>query len=298
MHSNAPSFSKVLAPYQERCESLIAAHLTGLSVKNKLQEAYIYALTNGGKRFRPSLVMMIAAALGRGVDVSEAALAVEFFHTASLIADDLPCMDDDAERRNLPTLHKIYGEAIALLTSYALIAAGYEALAKNGALWAQFYSQNDSSDSNARILLALANSAHQTGILGATGGQFLDLFPPDIHLDTIREVMLKKTVSLFEISFVLGWIFGGGDLQKLALVKSAAAHFGIAFQIADDLGDMVQDASHQNIMNIGLLCGKDKAQQLFEEELAGFQSALKQLNLMTPDLEALSHWLIKQGLPT
>lgn len=75
--------------------------------------------------------MLIAKALNPSAEVSQAALAVEFFHTASLVADDLPCMDDDDERRNKPSVHKVYDEATALLVSYALISAGYEFLAKN-----------------------------------------------------------------------------------------------------------------------------------------------------------------------
>ena len=72
------------------------------------------------------IVLLIADALGCGLPVMEAALSVEFFHTASLIADDLPCMDNDDFRRNKPSLHKMFGETVALLASYALIAAGYE----------------------------------------------------------------------------------------------------------------------------------------------------------------------------
>ena len=72
---------------------------------------------------------MVADGLKQGCDVTSAALAIEYFHTASLIADDLPCMDDDDTRRNRPSVHKVYGEATALLASYALIAAGYGAIA-------------------------------------------------------------------------------------------------------------------------------------------------------------------------
>lgn len=74
--------------------------------------------------------MMVARALGYGLDVFEACLSVEYFHTASLIADDLPCMDNDDYRRSKPALHKQFGETIALLASYALISAGYEKIFK------------------------------------------------------------------------------------------------------------------------------------------------------------------------
>ena len=111
--------------YQQEFEILVrkfAKHELGGATK--LREACEYALTNGGKRFRPILLMMTAKAANGSVDVGYAALAVELFHTASLVADDLPCMDNDDMRRDKPSLHKVYGEGVALLVTYALIAAG------------------------------------------------------------------------------------------------------------------------------------------------------------------------------
>src|ERR1700722_633886 len=106
--------NSILKPYQQQIEQKLQESIEQLGAKSKLRDACEYALLNGGKRFRPILVIMIANALGKKFDVTSAALAVEFFHTASLIADDLPCMDDDDERRSKPTLHKVYGEGTAL----------------------------------------------------------------------------------------------------------------------------------------------------------------------------------------
>src|SRR6202167_2596390 len=101
--------------HRDKIEQEIAKSILSFGEKTKLRDACEYALTTSGKRFRPLIVIFIAEALGNGLNVYEAALAVEFFHTASLIADDLPCMDNDDERRDKPSLHKVYGEAIALL---------------------------------------------------------------------------------------------------------------------------------------------------------------------------------------
>ncbi len=274
-------------------EASIRNNMPNLGPKSTLRDACEYALLNGGKRFRPALVLMIAKALNLGLDVSQAALGIEYFHTASLIADDLPCMDDDEERRNKPTLHKVYGESIALLATYALISAGYGCLAKNA------HSLKQSAHplahrSDLLCVLALENAVYNTGIEGATGGQFLDLLPPDQSLSTVKEVLNKKTVTLFEISFVLGWIFGGGDLEQLALVKKAAAHFGMAFQIADDLGDMAQDLSHEHAMNLANVYGKQAAIALFNEEIQHFRQALVDLRLHSVELQALADWLVEQ----
>ena len=267
-----------LHPFQKTIEKLLRASIEEFGAKTKLRDACEYALLNGGKRFRPALVLIIAESIGMQADASYAALAVEFFHTASLIADDLPSMDDDDERRNKPSLHKVYGEALALLASYGLIAAGYEFLAKNAKV-IQKSSLSFASQSDRIGMLALENTTYNTGLLGATGGQFLDVFPPDVSLSTIKDVIRMKTVSLFEISFVLGWLYGSGDLKKLDLVKKAALHFGMAFQIADDIGDMEQDKKNGRQINVANLCGKTEASQMLLYEVAECQMVLKQLGL-------------------
>lgn len=272
--------------HRDKIEQEIARSIVCFGEKTKLRDACEYALTTGGKRFRPLIVILIAEALGNGLNVYEAALAVEFFHTASLIADDLPCMDNDDERRDRPSLHKVYGEAIALLASYALITAAFEKIHSNAMVMRDadvpFCHFSDKA-----CTLALESATHCAGILGATGGQFLDLFPPNQNLDTVKEVIYKKTITLFEVSFVLGWIFGGGDVNKLEKVKKAAYHFGLAFQTADDLGDMLQDEKKQRESSIARLIGKERALMLFEEEMHAFNKELQDLHLLTPSFEKM-----------
>src|SRR5580700_10040570 len=94
--------------HRDRIEQEIAKSIASFGEKNKLRDACEYALTNGGKRFRPLIVYLIAEGLGNNLNVSDAALSVEFFHTASLVVDDLPCMDNDEERRDKPSVHKVY----------------------------------------------------------------------------------------------------------------------------------------------------------------------------------------------
>ena len=244
--------------------------------KNRLRDACEYALLNGGKRLRPILVLLIADALGCGEDVMPAALAVEFFHTASLIADDLPCMDNDALRRNCPSVHKEFGESVAILASYALIAEGYGGVAKNG------------GKSPESLKLCLQAATRCAGINGATNGQFLDLYPPDSKLETIKKIIYQKTVTLFEISFVFGWLFGGGDPAKLSLVKACALHLGMAFQIADDLLDFAADPTS---VNIAAVLGREEALRLFEEEIGAFIALLKELGLWTKPFQEVAEFL-------
>lgn len=286
------SFAHILGPYKQQIEQKLQENIDQLGSKNTLRDACEYALLNGGKRFRPALVLLIAKALGYEIDVFQAAMGIEFFHTASLIADDLPCMDNDDERRNKPTVHRVYSESVALLATYALISAGYACLAKN-AQKIKHSSHPFAHQSDYLCVLALENATYNTGLCGATGGQFLDL-APNLSLDLLQEVIRKKTVTLFEISFVLGWLFGGGELHQLDLVKKSAAHFGMAFQIADDLDDMAQDFAHNHSLNIANVLGKERAKQMFHEEMEQFNQTLIDLKLHQSELQALGYLLMSQ----
>lgn len=289
-HTIKPSASHLFY-YRDSIEREIARSISSFGERTKLRDACEYALTNGGKRLRPLIVLMVAEAIGRGFNVYPAALSVEFFHTASLIADDLPCMDNDEERREKPSLHKIYGETIALLASYALITAGFEKIHHNAAMM-----RDTGHPSDKICVYALECATHCAGILGATGGQFLDLFPPNHTLETLKQTIYKKTVTLFEVSFVFGWLFGGGAIDKLPQIKSLAYHLGMAFQIADDTKDWLQDGIKPNDANIAKFIGKQRAQMLFEEEMQQFEKSLKELDLTTPSFEKLIQLLRSQHI--
>lgn len=285
------TLSSILNPYKLLVEQKLNESVNQLGVKNLVRDACEYALLNGGKRFRPALVFMIAKVLNRSMDLSKAAMAIEFFHTASLIADDLPCMDNDDERRNKPTVHRLYGESVAVLSTYALISAGYAFLVDQAKILKNNHDFFTNHEVDHLTLLAIENVSFNTGLFGATGGQFLDLSPSVLHLDLLKEVIHKKTISLFEISFVFGWLFGGGKIENLDLVKKSAAHFGLAFQIADDLDDIEQDLK-KNSLNIANAFGKNFAIELFHMEMNQFIQSLKELGLESSDLRVLADLLL------
>jgi geranylgeranyl diphosphate synthase type II len=274
--------------HRDKIEQEIAKSILCLGEKTKLRDACEYALKSGGKRFRPLLVLLISEALGNNSNVLDAALSVEFFHTASLIVDDLPCMDNEEERRNQPTIHKIYGEPIALLASYALICAAFEKIHTNTMRMKESPFHESANEAG---IIALEHATRSAGICGATGGQFFDLFPPSLSLETLRQIIYKKTVTLFEVSFVFGWLFGGGESFRLSQVKKSAYHFGMAFQIADDLGDMTQDEKNRRQINLAHHIGKDRAMALFEEELKNFKITLMELGLDTPSFKKMCDML-------
>lgn len=284
-----PSFSEaeaIFKHYKELVDNCLSEAIPSFGDKTLLRDACEYALRNGGKRFRPIIVLMVGDALKNSIDVFSSALAIEYFHTASLVADDLPCMDDDDERRFKPSLHKAYGETIALLVSYGLIASGYECLAKNAQLMK--LSTQFSFDADHRCVLALENATHNTGLLGATGGQFLDVCPPDLTWPTLCEVIRKKTSSLFEISFVLGWLFGGGDLMLIDEIKKVASHFGMAFQLADDIADLAQDQENKNTVNVACILGEKRARELLNQEIEAYLNALTHVKLNTKPMCSLA----------
>ncbi|QZA59453.1 polyprenyl synthetase family protein [Candidatus Rhabdochlamydia porcellionis] len=280
---NSPSsFSSHL----EKVDEKIIQSLFDFGEKTKLRDACEYALMSGGKRFRPLIVILVAEALNNHLDVSDAALAVEFFHTASLIVDDLPCMDDDDQRRDKPSTHKIYGESTALLASYSLMTAGFGKIHKNAEVIKKSFPPF-SALSDVICTLALSIATQCSGILGATGGQFFDLFPPDNSLETAQRIISQKTGALFEISFAFGWLFGGGDMKQLKLVKKLAHHFGFAFQIADDLHDIKQDEQENLKLSIVHMLGPEKALEYFQNELFRCCEYLKKLGLFTPSFERI-----------
>ena len=170
----------VLQPYKMRFEEEMHKAFSQFGPQNGVREAMEYALKGDGKRFRPALVYMVADGLKNGCNATPAALAVEYFHTSSLIADDLPCMDDDDFRRGRATTHKVYGESVALLASYALIAAGFEQIAKNEVDDAQV------------TRLAVLQASKTMGASGLIGGQFYDLFPKNLD----KEKNKKQPTSL------------------------------------------------------------------------------------------------------
>jgi len=277
--------------HRDRIEKDIARSIATLGDKTPLRDACEYALTNGGKRYRPLIVMMVAEALDHGLDVSEAALSLEYFHTASLIADDLPCMDNDDERRNKPTVHKVFGETIALLSSYALITAAFEKIHK-ATLHLHHAGLPFSENANRAGMIALECASYCSGIKGATGGQYLDLYPPAATLEALKEIIEKKTVTLFEVAFVFGFVFGGGDLTLVEEVELLGYHLGMAFQIADDIEDLLQDDKHPKNISMAKLIGIDRSFALFEEHMELLIEKLKGLKLYTPSFAKMTDMLI------
>ena len=202
-----------------------------------LSEAMRYSLLAPGKRLRPLLVLMASeAAAGRDQHALPAAAAVEMIHTYSLIHDDLPAMDDDDLRRGLPTCHKQFGEALAILAGDALLTLAFEVLAGN-------YPPATA----AACCRALAKGA---GAAGMVGGQVEDLASEmqGGSLEALNNVHARKTGALFRACLRLGLLTaqgersGGPDPVLVESLEGYGRCFGMIFQITDDLLDVESSA--------------------------------------------------------
>lgn len=224
-------------------------------------KAMRYSLSNGGKRLRPIFVLEFCRMCGG--DVNKAlpyACAIEYIHTYSLIHDDLPCMDNDDMRRGKPSCHKMYGEATALLAGDALLTHAFEVC-----------SASELSDSqNLRAVSLLSQNA---GVGGMIGGQVIDLKyeQSDPSVSDILTVHRLKTGALISAACILGCIAADADDEKIALASRYAYMIGTAFQIRDDLLDIMgdeeklgkpvgSDADNDKTTYVTLV-GADRAQQ-------------------------------------
>lgn len=209
----------------------VGLHLTQLIEKRasdaRLKEAMLYAVQSGGKRIRPLLTLAVGAS---GTLKNEAALdlacALEMIHTYSLIHDDLPGMDDDDLRRGRPTLHKAFDEATAILAGDALLTLAFE-VAANANLQAH------------QLVEAVKILSTASGMSGMISGQMKDIASEEatITLEQMKEIHREKTGELLLAAVCLGNLFVDDAKMKEAFV-SYATHFGLAFQIQNDLQDV------------------------------------------------------------
>jgi|SRR5579871_825055 len=213
-----------------------------------LHRAMRYSLFAGGKRVRPVLCLEAAHAICdslRGIET--AACSLEFIHTYSLIHDDLPALDNDDYRRGKLTSHKVFGEAMAILTGDALLTLAFEILAKMNGV---------PDDRKTRVIAELATAAGTVG--GMIGGQVADLEgegkPPDAQL--LESIHRAKTGALLRASVRMGAIYAGADARQLDAISRFGEHIGLAFQIVDDILD-VEESSEA----LGKTAGKDAQQQ-------------------------------------
>ena len=230
---------------QELVERALEEELAKTSVLDPiLRESMAYSLMAGGKRLRPILLMAAADAVGAdGTKFLPVAAALEMIHTYSLIHDDLPSMDDDDYRRGKLTNHMVYGEGIATLAGDALLTLAFSVMLRQKDVPA------------ASLLRVVDEISRAAGAEGMVGGQVLDLRAEGVQItmDELRRMHMGKTGALFHAALRSGAILANATEEQLAALTVYADHFGLAFQITDDILDVIG-----TVEDIGKPVGSDE----------------------------------------
>lgn len=215
-------------------------NVTGPSL---LKESMLYSLNAGGKKFRSLLLLAILSTFNKDVKKGlEVASVIEMIHTASLICDDLPIMDNDDMRRGLPANHKVFGESVSILAGYALQCLVFGILADL---------EDVPLQKKIKIISLLSETA---GIQGMIGGQLLDIESEEkkITLEELEHIHNNKTGELLRFSIESGAILADCTPQQVSILRNFAKHIGLLFQIKDDILDIEGCAEE-----LGKTAGKD-----------------------------------------
>ncbi len=282
----------------ERIDAALDSYLPPAeSPPGRINESVRYSVFSGGKRFRPLLLLLSARVVGgEGAVWREeslrAAAAVEMVHTYSLIHDDLPCMDDDQFRRGKPTNHVVFGEAVALLAGDALLTMAFETL---GGI--------EDAELSAALIRELAGAAGPAGMIG---GQVLDM-AGDAGRATAEElerIHSLKTGALIRASARMGGLVGGAEEAQLRALDEYATNLGLAFQITDDILDVVGDPAktgksrgsdeRNRKATYPALFGLERSRELARRAVSRACGALREGGLYDELLVALAEYLLER----
>lgn len=260
-------------------------------------EAMNYSLIAGGKRLRPVLTLEAYKIVGgTGEEAIPFAVAIEMIHTYSLIHDDLPALDNDDLRRGRPTNHKVYGEAMAILAGDALLNYAYEIMLK-GSL---------GKENPEKYLRAIYEVASHAGIYGMIGGQVVDVESEDIQIDKEKLDFIhnNKTAAMIVGCMRAGAIIGGADDKKLKSITDYAENIGLAFQIVDDILDILGDESklgkkvnsdiENNKSTYPSLLGIDKSRDISRELISSAKSNIGEIFEDVEFLNGLADYIISR----
>ncbi|MEN3043972.1 MAG: polyprenyl synthetase family protein [Candidatus Hydrothermales bacterium] len=276
-----------------KIEEYLLKYITLKDVSSPLREAMQHLILAGGKRVRPIITYETYKVCG-GEDDKEIippACAVEIVHTFTLIHDDLPAIDNDDLRRGVPTVHKVYGEDIAILAGDALFILGIEVFL-------------DSKAKTERVLLALNSLVKALGPRGVIEGEVLDIKGESMELNThyLKNIHFKKTALLFSSCFEIGAILGNADKEMISKLKDAGIELGMAFQIKDDILDATGEKEKTgkkikkdiNKMTYVKAYGVEKSLEIAKEHVNKAKLILEEFNDKTKFLRELCDFIIKR----
>jgi len=235
---------------------------------SKVYDSMKYTLFSGGKRIRPILMLCIGETFNGYLDnIMPFACAIEFIHTSSLILDDLPCMDNAKLRRGKPANHLVYGEDIAILAAIGLLNKAFSIIAEE--------KNNIKAEKLLDIQASLTNAI---SIKGLIGGQTIDLLSKSkkIDLQTVQYIHLHKTASLFIAAAEISAMLCSLEENQIKLISEYAKNIGLAFQISDDLNDLLSNEKS---------LGKDVKKDLDSTTFISYFGVDGSINLMNQLIE-------------
>lgn len=246
--------------------------------QNEVEEAMLYSLEAGGKRIRPLLILATVKAFDKDVSAAYgAAAAIEWVHTYSLIHDDLPAIDNDDLRRGKPTNHKVFGEATAILAGDALLTHAFDILASSPVLEAE---------KKVTLIQLLAECAGTSGMIG---GQLEDIQSEnkEVPLELLQSIHERKTGALIQFALFAGGLIADQKQEVLDHLNEIAQSIGLAFQIRDDILDVVGD-----VESLGKNVGQDeKLEKSTYPSLLGLEGSYDKLEEMLSLAEKSNHQL-------
>ncbi|PCJ85244.1 MAG: (2E,6E)-farnesyl diphosphate synthase [Thiotrichaceae bacterium] len=293
------AFQAHLEKYQKRVNAALDKYLPANDPpEHNLAEAIRYSVIGGGKRIRPAMVYAVGEAMGVSTDLLDIpACAVEMIHAYSLIHDDLPAMDNDDLRRGLPTCHKAFDEATAMLAGDALQALAYEILAKDD--------HGELTPEHRIKMLSLLTEA--SGAHGMAGGQAVDLASvgKQLTLPQLEHMHQLKTGALIRASILLGGMCKQ-DITKheIDILSNYAKCIGLSFQIQDDILDVISDTEtlgkpqgsdeEQKKPTFPAIIGLKKSQELAQAQHVLALKHLEPLDEKADSLRQLSAYIVER----
>ena len=290
------NFQDELAKRTEETEKVIRSFLPAeAGFAGTMAQAMNYSMLAGGKRLRPMLIRETYRLFDGKEEVVKPFMAgMEMIHTHSLIHDDLPALDDDDYRRGRLTTHKVYGEAMGVLSGVALLNYAYETMFQAFAL----------TKEQDRVIHALRVVSQKTGIHGMLGGVDVENDGKPLEKEMLDYIYRNKTSALIEASMMTGAILAGANEQEVSAVEKAAGNIGLAFQIQDDILDVTSTAEElgkpvhsdekNNKVTYVTLFGTEKAAEQVEELSEKAIDLLKSLNKNNEFLYLLIEKLINR----
>jgi geranylgeranyl diphosphate synthase type II len=290
------NLDQYIANLQERIDGALTQWVPPESAApESIHKAMRYSLFAGGKRIRPILCISAACAVSDWpVGIESAACTLELIHTYSLIHDDLPALDNDDLRRGVPTCHKVFGDAMAILAGDALLTLAFQVLA-------QLH-----TDAERKVRLIAELSTASGTMDGMIGGQVADIEGEGKHpnarlLETIHRA---KTGALLRASLRMGGIFAGADDVQLHALSRFGEHIGLAFQIVDDVLDVEQSSetlgktagkdAQQKKITFPAVYGLQRSREMAEEERLAAHLALKPLDERAGRLRELADLIVRR----